>query len=64
MKIEVLKDGTVVCDSSTCVKWVETETTCLNCPMDKLFARVMEYHAENAQWKLKLDYEVHNDNRY
>lgn len=42
MKIEGFKDGTVLCDGTICVKWIESETTCDNCPVDSLFRKAME----------------------
>lgn len=64
MKVEVFEEGIVVCDSSICVKWVDSETTCVNCPIDILFTMVMEYYAGKEQGKLKLNHEVHDDNRH
>lgn len=46
MKVEVSEEGIVFCDGLACSKWIECETTCENCPIDKLFLVVMKYHAE------------------
>lgn len=60
MKVEGFEDGTVLCDGTICEKWIESETTCENCPIDSLFRKVLEHNIE--QWKLKQDHEVHDDN--
>lgn len=49
MKVEVSEEGIVFCDGLTCSIWIESETTCENCPIDKLFFAVMKYHAEKGQ---------------
>lgn len=55
MKVEVSEEGIVFCDSLPCSNWVESETTCENCPIDKIFYAVMKYHEENA-FKLNEKY--------
>ena len=37
MKVEVSEEGIVFCNSFPCSTWIETETTCEGCPIDKLF---------------------------
>lgn len=49
MKVEVSEEGTVFCDGLTCSKWIESETTCENCPIDKIFFAVMKYHEEQGK---------------
>lgn len=77
MKIEVFEEGSVLCDGAICSRWIETETTCENCPIDSLFRKVMEHNAEQclrrtleeianrqARTNQKLNHEVHDNNRH
>lgn len=48
MKVEVSEEGIVSCDGLTCSNWIESETTCDDCPIDKLFLAVMKHNAEKS----------------
>ena len=47
-KIEISEEGVVYCDGLTCCHWIEPDTTCKDCPVDKLFLSVNKYYAEKA----------------
>ena len=53
MKVEVSEEGIVFCDSMPCWSWIESETTCENCPIDKLFFAVMKYQAKKGKEIIK-----------
>ena len=47
-KVEVSEEGIVFCNGIICNQWIETDTTCKDCPIDKLFLSINKYYAEKA----------------
>lgn len=43
-EIKILKDGNVLCKGIHCNKWIDVDTVCEGCPIDKQFQLVGKYY--------------------
>ena len=48
MMVEVSEEGIVFCYKVTCDAWMESETCCDNCPIDKLFTATSKHFANKS----------------
>lgn len=48
MKVEISEEGIIFCDKIPCDGWRDMETTCNNCPMDKVFDALLAYQVSLA----------------
>lgn len=44
MKVEVFEDGSVSCNEKACDKWMDIDTCCNECPIDKMFLSCSRYY--------------------
>ena len=57
MKVEISEEGVVLCNMKPCIGWRSIESTCNNCPIDKMFDKLIEYQVSLADNRNENDYE-------
>lgn len=64
MMIEVSHEGVVFCHGIPCSLWIESETCCFYCPVDKLFTTVSKHYANKSnQNKTQSNEKVNQENQ-